>query len=172
MNTYESGTITRVSVKGGLPDNAKVTRFGDVKHLFSDVENASYRDDDIVYFVERVAAADSQTPEFSITTIMPGNVRGECFFTRGHDHKPEKGETYFCIAGQGGLIVEKGDVIQLKSGWAHRTVNTGDTPLIFVGQYITPFEVDYGISERGFNMKVFKNGSHNVKLTVQGREVG
>lgn len=183
MNTYESGTITRVSVKGGLPDNAKVTRFGDVKHLFSNLENTSYRDDDIVYFVERVAAADSQTPEFSITTIMPGNISGECFFTRGHDHKPEKGETYFCIAGQGGLIVEKdggsewlpmspGDVIQLKSGWAHRTVNTGDTPLIFVGQYITPFEVDYGISERGFKMKVFKNGSNNVKLTVQGREVG
>ena len=49
-----------MSVKGGLPDNAKVTRFGDVKHLFSDLENTNYRDDDIVYFVERVAAASNK----------------------------------------------------------------------------------------------------------------
>ena len=50
-----------MSVKGGLPDNAKVTRFGDVKHLFSNLENTSYRDDDIVYFIERVAGASNKT---------------------------------------------------------------------------------------------------------------
>ena len=60
MKRHKSGTVTRVSVKSGLPDNAKVTRFGDVKHLFSDLENTNYRDDDIVYFVERVAAASNK----------------------------------------------------------------------------------------------------------------
>lgn len=180
MKSYKSGTITKVSIDGNEPQDAKISCLGDLKHLFKDSSETDLSDNTIIYFVERVEAVDDQTPEFSITTIMPGHVGNECFFTRGHDHDPAKGETYFCISGQGGLVVEKdgdpewlpmkpGDVIQLKSGWAHRTVNTGESPLIFAGQYIAPFDVDYTISERGFRMKVI-NSEEGVNLLVDGKE--
>jgi glucose-6-phosphate isomerase len=181
MRNYKSGTITRVSINGNIPQDAKVSRLADLKHLFKNSSGTDLADDTLIYFVERVEAADDQTPEFSITTIMPGCVGDEYFFTRGHDHDPAKGETYFCISGQGGLVVEKdgepewlpmkpGDVIQLKSGWAHRTINTGTDPFVFAGQYIAPFDVDYAISERGFRIKVV-NSTEGAKLFVDEEEL-
>lgn len=175
MNQYNSAIVVQVGLVN-RPLNAKTTRLSSLAHLFTKSPSAEQLESDpIVYRVERVEPADDQTPEFSLTTIYPGKVGTEYFFTRGHDHKPAKGETYFCVSGTGGLIVEKdgspewlpmepGTVIQLRSGWAHRTVNTGDEPFVFAGQYIAPFEVDYSISERGFAGQVHTDGDSGVRI--------
>jgi len=175
MNEYTSAILVKVGLDK-LPVNAKTTHLSSLAHLFTESPNEEQiKLDPVVYAVERVQPADDQTPEFSLTTIYPGKVGTEFFFTRGHDHQPAKGETYFCVAGSGGLIVEKGEdvewlpmepgtVIQLRSGWAHRTVNTGDKPFVFAGQYIAPFEVDYSISERGFAGQVHTDGGSGVQI--------
>lgn len=175
MNQYNSAIVVQVGLVD-RPLNAKTTRLSSLAHLFTESPSTEQLESDpIVYRVERVEPADDQTPEFSLTTIYPGKVGTEYFFTRGHDHKPAKGETYFCVSGAGGLIVEKdgnpewlpmepGTVIQLRSGWAHRTVNTGDEPFVFAGQYIAPFEVDYSISERGFAGQVHTDGDSGVRI--------
>ena len=175
MNEYVSAIIAKVGLNRP-PLNAKTTHLSSLAHLFSEAPSEEQQKlDPVVYAVERVQPADDQTPEFSLTTIQPGKIGTEFFFTRGHDHKPAKGETYFCVSGHGGLIVEKdgkaewlpmepGTVIQLRSGWAHRTVNTGNEPFVFAGQYIAPFEVDYAISERGFIGQVHTDGGSGVKV--------
>ena len=175
MNDCTSATITEVGIDVPSAD-ATINRLSRLAHLFDEEPAKEQLDQDPpVYAVQRVLPVDDQTPEFSLTTIYPGVVGTEFFFTRGHDHQPPKGETYFCISGRGGLIVQKDDayewlpmepgtVIQLRSGWAHRTVNTGDKPLVFAGQYITPFEVDYTISEHGFAARIHSDGNGGVRI--------
>lgn len=175
MNEYTSAIVVEVGLNG-ISTNASTTRLSKLAHLFAVPPTDEQLElDPLVYAVERVQPADDQTPEFSLTTIFPGMVGTEFFFTRGHDHMPPKGETYFCVSGVGGLIVEKdgdyewlpmkpGNVIQLLSGWGHRTINTGTEPLIFAGQYIAPFEVDYAISERGFAARVYDCGDKGVQI--------
>lgn len=175
MSKYTSSTVVEVGIHAPTA-NATINHLSKLAHLFAETPSAEQTAaDPAIYAVERVLPVDDQTPEFSITTIYPGVVGTEFFFTRGHDHQPPKGETYFCISGQGGLIVEKDDeyewlpmkpgtVIQLRSGWAHRTVNTGDQPLVFAGQYIAPFEVDYTISERGFAARIHTDGESGVQV--------
>lgn len=175
MNKYTSAIVVKVGLTESS-QNTKTTHLSSLAHLFTEAPSEEQlKQDPVVYAVERVEPADDQTPEFSLTTIYPGIVGTEFFFTRGHDHTPAKGETYFCVSGRGGLIVEKdgtaewlpmepGTVIQLRSGWAHRTVNTSDEPFVFAGQYIAPFEVDYAISERGFIGTVHTDGNSGVKV--------
>lgn len=175
MNEYTSATITEVGIDAPSP-NATTNRLSKLAHLFAEQPTSEQlQENPPVYSVQRVLPVDDQTPEFSLTTIYPGMVGTEFFFTRGHDHQPPKGETYFCISGHGGLIVQKGDtyewlpmkpgiVIQLRSGWAHRTINTGDEPLVFAGQYIAPFEVDYTISERGFAARIHTDGAAGIRI--------
>ncbi len=175
MKAYTSAIIAQVGLDN-IAASASTTYLRKLAHLFTDLPSAEQlRFNPIVYAVERVQPVDDQTPEFSLTTIYPGVVGTEFFFTRGHDHRPAKGETYFCISGTGGLIVEKngdfewlpmkpGTVIQLRSGWAHRTVNTGSESFVFAGQYIAPFEVDYAISERGFVARVHAGEDSSVQI--------
>lgn len=175
MNEHTSAIVAKVGLEE-LSPTASTTHLSKLAHLFAEPPTAEQlKLDPIVYAVERVQAADEQTPEFSLTTIYPGMVGTEFFFTRGHDHQPPKGETYFCVSGTGGLIVEKdgkfewlpmksGTVIQLRSGWAHRTVNTDSQPLVFAGQYIAPFEVDYAISERGFAARIHAGDNSSVQI--------
>lgn len=175
MNDYVSASLVKVGTDTPVR-TPKITRLSTLASAFAEQPTASQlAEDPIVYRVERVEPLDDSTPEFSLTIIYPGVVGTEFFFTRGHDHQPAKGETYHCISGRGGLIVEQdnifewlpmepGSVVQLRAGWAHRTINTGTEPLIFAGQYITPFEVDYSISESGFSARVHDDGDAGIQI--------
>ena len=78
------------------------------------------------------------------TRLFPGNVGNEYFMTRGHWHlKPTHGELILVVSGTGLCVLMDRDgattTVELKPGTtyhidgtlAHRTVNTGGTPLIF-----------------------------------------
>lgn len=82
---------------------------------------------------------------FGTTTMMPGRVGDEYFMTRGHYHaRRDRGEIYYTQSGQGMLLLQSRDgetrEVEMKPGvcafippdWAHRSVNTGQTPLVFV----------------------------------------
>lgn len=91
MSTNRSANMVKVGLDE-LPLDAKVTRLSSLAHLFAESPSAEQmKQNPIVYAVERVQPADNQTPEFSLTTIYPGKVGTEYFFTRGHDHQPAKG---------------------------------------------------------------------------------
>jgi len=82
---------------------------------------------------------------FGTTTMMPGRVGDEYFMTRGHYHaRRDRGEIYYTQSGQGMLLLQsrEGETreVKMESGicafippdWAHRSVNIGKTPLVFV----------------------------------------
>jgi glucose-6-phosphate isomerase len=81
---------------------------------------------------------------FGTTTMMPGRVGDEYFMTRGHYHaRSDRGEIYYTQSGEGLLLLQSRDgetrEVEMKPGvcafippdWAHRSVNTGSTPLVF-----------------------------------------
>jgi glucose-6-phosphate isomerase, archaeal len=82
---------------------------------------------------------------FGTTTMYPGRVGEEFFMTRGHFHeRRDRGEVYYTQSGEGLLLLESraGETrtVDMKPGvcafippdWAHRSINTGDVPLVFV----------------------------------------
>lgn len=82
---------------------------------------------------------------FGTTTMLPGRVGEEYFMTRGHFHaRRDRGEIYYTQTGEGVLLLQSraGEIrrVDMAPGvcafippdWAHRSVNTGSTPLVFV----------------------------------------
>jgi glucose-6-phosphate isomerase len=105
---------------------------------------------------------------FGVTRIYPGKVGDEYFMTKGHFHLLlEQPEVYFCLQGQGCLLLESaegdfhahwwtpGAVSHIPPGYAHRTVNIGSELLVFSALYHLSAGHDYGkIALRGFSRRV------------------
>lgn len=108
-----------------------------------------------------------------ISIVHPGKVGEEYFMTKGHFHTVlETAEIYYCLRGQGAMIMETpegdwavealaaGRVLYVPPCWAHRSVNTGDEDLITFFAYPGHAGHDYGaIEQRGFRkLVVERNG--------------
>lgn len=83
-----------------------------------------------------------------VTTIFPGKVGDEYHMTKGHIHEADdQPEIYYCVRGKGYLLLdtlkgefraapwEPGVITHIPPMWAHRVVNTGSEPLVFVASY-------------------------------------
>jgi glucose-6-phosphate isomerase, archaeal len=104
----------------------------------------------------------------STTTIEPGTVEGEYHMTKGHFHaKIDRAEIYVTLAGEGRLVMAtetgepavepmlRGTVNYVPGGWAHRSVNVGEQPLVFYAVYPGDAGYDYATIEReGFPVLV------------------
>ncbi len=135
----------------------------------------------VVYRVVGVPIPEEagQVP-FSITTIEPGMIGNEFYFTKGHWHTAEEGEVYYGLEGQGVLLVYNGEVARaidlvpgavgyIPHGWAHRTVNTGDTPFRFLAVYPGLAGHDYQrILDEGIGASVVRgsDGKYALKATT------
>ncbi len=123
-------------------------------------------------FAQAVAAGDpitytvaSGALHFGIGRIEPGRVGAEYFMTKGHLHawRPAA-EYYIGLRGQGVMLLEDEDdtqasmvpltpdsAVYVPGHTAHRTINTGDEPLTYLGIYPAQAGHDYGvIAERNF----------------------
>ena len=109
----------------------------------------------------------------STTILLPGKVGDEYLFTKGHFHaNRDRAEIYLTLSGEGLLVMalEDGTAVtkEMRPGianyvpghWAHRSVNTGTTPLVFYAVYIGDAGYDYAtIAERGFPVIVVEGGT-------------
>jgi len=107
---------------------------------------------------------------FCISKTWPGTVGGECFMTKGHYHEvPGTAEVYLCLRGEGYMLMKlpdgksaferflPGRMVYVPPFWAHRTVNTGEEPLISFCVYPAEAGHNYGdIEKEGFPLRVFK----------------
>jgi glucose-6-phosphate isomerase, archaeal len=107
---------------------------------------------------------------FGTTTMSPGQVGEEFFMTRGHFHqRRDRGEVYYTQSGRGLLLLESrqgesrtvdmvpGTCAFIPPDWAHRSVNTGDAPLVFVWVCNADAGHDYAeILTRGMRQMVVK----------------
>lgn len=105
---------------------------------------------------------------FGTTIVAPGQVGAEFYMTRGHFHaRRDRGEVYATTSGQGILLLEtrsgqtkalemrEGSVASIPPDWAHRTINTGDCPLVFTWVCAVDAGNDYApIRERGMRKLV------------------
>lgn len=106
---------------------------------------------------------------FSISKLYPGLVGEECFMTKGHYHAvAQTAEIYLCICGRGYMLMKTSDgdcvlepmarnkLVYVPPYWGHRSINTGDQPLISLCVYPGEAGHNYGDIEReGFPKRVF-----------------
>ena len=102
--------------------------------------------------------------KFGTSILYPGKVGDEYFMIKGHFHTIlETGEVYYTLSGQGAMLMEtpEGEVslLEMKPGeavyvpprWAHRTINTGDAPMVSFFVFRSDAGHDYGtIEQKGY----------------------
>ena len=103
---------------------------------------------------------------------MPGLVGDEYFMTKGHYHSVlQTGELYLCLRGKGFMVMktkdgdfaaepmERGRMVYVPPYWAHRSVNTGNEPLVSFCAYNAEAGHNYGdIETEGFAKRVLRVG--------------
>lgn len=141
----------------------------DLEGLFADslaYSQYSHQANPLVYSVSSVESANQEGDlHFGLGCIQPGRVGAEYFMTRGHLHTwREAAEVYMGLQGKGLMLLEEesgqrlwsepleaNQVVYVPGGVAHRTVNIGTTPLIYLGIYPAQAGHDYqSIAERNF----------------------
>ena len=132
--------------------------------------------DVVAYDVQEFTQPDADI-FFGTTTMYPGRIGEEFYMTRGHFHlRRDRGEVYYTQSGEGLLLLESRDgetqAVEMRPGscvfippdWAHRSINTGDVPLVFVWVCGTDAGHDYAnILKRGMRTLVVSQGNA-VKL--------
>jgi glucose-6-phosphate isomerase, archaeal len=126
---------------------------------------------------------------FRTTIINPGTVGSEFFMTKGHHHVRDSAELYLGMSGEGIMLMQTRDgdfadsrlvpssSVYVPPGWAHRTVNTGNTPLVFFAVYFGDAGHDYESIERsGFSRRVYRAPDgpelRPARPTAPGRAAG
>jgi glucose-6-phosphate isomerase, archaeal len=163
--------IARFDPAKGATDDAPLTKryLADLRGCFCDAaafDRALAQDNSLVYTVSAVEpAAGEGDLHYGLGTIYPGRVGQEYFLTKGHLHTwRAAAEVYIGLAGQGAMLLEDeasgenclvplqaNSVVYVPGHTAHRTVNTGDVALVYIGVYPARAGHDYGaIAERNF----------------------
>lgn len=153
-------------------------RLGDMRGYFADekaYQEHLTREDTLLYTVDAIEPAQGEGQlHYGIGMIAPGRVGDEYFMTKGHYHAwREAAEFYIGLQGTGVMLLEHEQtgetrmvpltpnaVVYVPGYTAHRTINTGDTPLTYLGIYPALAGHDYGaIAERNFmHVVVERNG--------------
>ena len=154
---------TRMHLRtGALDPERKVSerRLRDLDGWF--LESVADRLDELAYTVSEIPAPPDHANLMSSTTVIqPGRVGDEYFMTKGHFHaNRDRAEIYLGLAGEGRLLMadeggrtvvqemRAGTVSYVAGGWAHRSVNVGDEPLVFYAVYPGDAGYDYATIER------------------------
>jgi glucose-6-phosphate isomerase len=156
----------------GKPVSESIIFLKDLFDVFEDKQAFYNLDADrIIYSVQAifpVAEGVEGGLFYGKTVIEPGKVGNEYFMTKGHfHHKADRSEFYWGIQGEGMLILmdedrntwaEKmfpGSLHYVNAHIAHRTANTGNTPLIFGACWPSDAGHNYQeIIDKGFSARL------------------
>lgn len=158
---------------GEIVANNYVDRYlSDMEGMYQNLEATSKiiaEGDRLVYRVYNIDIPEEYGHlQHCSSIIYPGRIGKEYHMTKGHFHARENtAEIYFVLQGVGKLLMQSRegeiDILDMKSGsisyippyWAHRTINTGNTPLIFFAVYPGEAGHNYGIIEsKGFSKSI------------------
>ena len=144
-------------------------RLQDMKGYYLEDVATGDGEDTLVYQVFAIPVPETNSEiQCSTTVLQPGTVGDEYFMTKGHFHEVrERSEIYIGLEGEGRLVmatedgrssvepIRPGTVSYVPGGWAHRSVNVGDEPLVFFAAYIGDAGHDYGtIADHGLPVMV------------------
>ncbi|RLF90191.1 glucose-6-phosphate isomerase [Thermococci archaeon] len=181
MGLYKEPFGVKLDFESGVIENAKklVRKLSDMKGYYVDVEayEVLLKENPVVYEVYAIEQEEKDGDlNFATTVLHPGKVGNEFFMTKGHYHaKADRAEVYFALKGKGGMLLqtpegearwvpmEPGTIVYVPPYWAHRTVNTGHEPFIFLALYPADAGHDYGtIKEKGFSKIVVEKDGEVV----------
>jgi len=175
---------TRLDLDRGMIVGAPTTtrRLSELRGSFADLaayEIALASDDPVIYTVSSYEAATGEGQlHYGLGVLMPGKIGDEYYLTKGHLHawRPAA-EVYIGLRGEGCMLLEdehsgesrteplaSGRVVYVPGHCAHRTVNTGLEPLVYIGVYPSAAGHDYGsIAATNFRMVVIeRNGKPDM----------
>jgi glucose-6-phosphate isomerase, archaeal len=161
----------------GLSQKSKPTqrRLSQMKGMFLDgdaFDSLVSELDPLVYeFYELGAPEDAGDVAFGTSIVYPGKVGNEYHMTKEHFHTIlETGEVYLCLQGKGIMLQENpegdwsakelspGTAVYCPQRYAHRSVNTGDTPLVTFFAFRGDAGHDYGtIETKGYRKLVVEH---------------
>lgn len=167
---WEHGFSLVFSQLSGLTGGAESTKrtLSQMRGMFRDAEAVSAilrGGDPLIYeFYELGAPETPGDLAFGTSICYPGKVGDEYFMTKGHFHTLlDCAEVYHTLSGQGLLLMEnpEGDVqsqvlrpgaaVYVPPRYAHRSVNTGTTPLVTFFVFRADAGHDYAtIEPKGF----------------------
>ncbi len=158
-------------------------RLRDLRGCFADndaFETALAKEDAILYEVTAIepAQGDGQL-HYGLGVLYPGKIGDEYFMTKGHyhSHRPAA-EVYVGLKGEGVMLLEdeisgESRMVSLRDNCtvyvpghtAHRTMNTGEQPLVYLGIYPSNAGHDYGaIAQRNFRKSVVERDGQPTML--------
>jgi glucose-6-phosphate isomerase, archaeal len=144
------GLISRIKKRGKI----KKVFLSELKEFLKDKKKA----DEILTLknplVYEVKSIEENEISYGLTLMNPGKVGKEYFMTKGHVHKNLSSETYYLLSGKATLILKKGkETIKvpmkkdffhyIPQGYAHRVINNGNVPALFLSVYQTDSKPDY-----------------------------
>ena len=167
LSTFDPNT-------GMIPGVAALQRhLSELRGCFSNAvayEQTLTKSDPLLYSVAAVEPASGDGDlHCAIACIMAGRVGEEYFMTKGHLHSSrEAAEFYIGLSGEGVMLLEDeasgesrmvalrpNSAVYVPGKTAHRTMNTGHTPLTYLGVYPAKAGHDYAaIAGRNFRCVV------------------
>jgi glucose-6-phosphate isomerase, archaeal len=160
-------------------------RLSQLSGCFADTDaynNALEHEDPLVYSVSSLEPAnDAGDLHIGLGKIMPGRVGSEYFLTRGHLHAwREAAEIYIGLSGEGLMLLEveggearsipltSNSIVYVPGHTAHRTVNVGSSPLVYLGVYSALAGHDYAaIASNNFRQVVIEQSGRAVVMNRQ-----
>lgn len=183
FNWAQGFTIDFDLVTGMSKSDAQssVRHVSDMRGMYADEEafEALIADSDpkVYEFYEMGAPETEGDLAFGTSITYPGKVGNEYFMTKGHFHTIlETAETYYCLSGEGYMLIENpegdwsaqkisaGEMVYVPPRYAHRSINTGDTPLVTHFVFRADAGHDYGtIETKGYRkLIVEKDGKPTI----------
>jgi glucose-6-phosphate isomerase len=104
----------------------------------------------------------------NINVVYPGKVGNEFYMTKGHIHDDpiHAPEIYITLRGTGKLVLQTlegkfhmadmqpGAINYIPAPWAHRCVNCGDEPLVYLGIFPANTRRDYSFDSSNFKKRI------------------
>lgn len=170
-------------LKNGMSGQKKTTQrlLADMKGMFADETARSQMaaaHNELVYeFYELGLPETAGDLLFGTSITYPGKVGNEYFMTKGHFHTIlETAEVYYCLSGTGYMLMENpegdwaaqemasGQAVYVPKRYAHRSINSGTTPLITFFVFRADAGHDYGtIETKGYRkLIVERNGKPEI----------
>jgi glucose-6-phosphate isomerase len=166
-------------LKTGFSNDEKATKrqLSQMKGMFNDdeaFEKILENEDPVVYeFYELDIPNQASDLLFGTSITYPGKVGNEYYMTKGHFHEVlETAEVYYTLSGEGYMLMETpegewkaeplsaGKALYVPPTWAHRSINTGNTPLVTFFTFRGDAGHDYGtIEKKGYR-----------RLIVEGKD--
>ena len=183
---WDKGFTVDFSLLNGLSRTGESTKrkLSQMKDMYVDsdaAQKAVGEGDPLVYeFFELGAPVNTGDIAFGTSITYPGKVGKEYFMTKGHFHSIlETAEAYFTLSGKGYMLCENPDgdarPFELKPGvavyvpkrYAHRSINTGTTPLVTFFAFRADAGHDYGtIETKGFRNLVIEGDNGKPEIVI------